>query len=525
MAVSTTATVNGEVRGTMSRHFEGSGNTVFATTSRTPIVYPDWWGATGNGTTDDTVALQAAFNAGAGNRITISPGNYKTTAVLIIPDHTVVQGSGQSLYGSNGSPTTINATTSGIAFAGTYSTLRDISISGPRSNTAETTSSDPETLQFGTVGVWLSGLSTAYPAAAGTTLENISISNFATGIATSNNSSTGDGGSYIQMNNVRIIRNCVGVAFTGTTTDVRIVNAQVFQNAKHGVYAGVSSYRIIHFVDSLFESNGSVAGISTGLQSSLAGIRTETATTNLHITDSYLEANYVAAGEGTSITFVNSFNSNERYWGPGRIVPNTLFGEQVIDWSPVDDIAGLWSIVGALTATSINTNADPFSTRITSAAVNGTQIAITKTNIDPNVKYLDPIQSTAGATIPAWVQMEFWIKFVSYPPAAGTWGAATSDFEPSITFRDHTGATGFTVDAIDHLDTSSYDFTDAKWHLITMIAPFQYGPAGLVGSVDQAQVQIQFRTAASAQSYAVTPLDVYVKTPVVTVYKLISGAH
>jgi len=63
MAVATTATVLGEVRGTMSQHFAGSGNVSFlgsATLSRTQYCFPQWWGATGDGTTDDTAAMFTA---------------------------------------------------------------------------------------------------------------------------------------------------------------------------------------------------------------------------------------------------------------------------------------------------------------------------------------------------------------------------------------------------------------------------------------------------------------------------------
>ena len=43
MAVSTTATINGEVRGTMSQHFAGSGNVVFPAGTATPIQYSQWF--------------------------------------------------------------------------------------------------------------------------------------------------------------------------------------------------------------------------------------------------------------------------------------------------------------------------------------------------------------------------------------------------------------------------------------------------------------------------------------------------
>jgi hypothetical protein len=53
----------------------------------------DDFGATGNGTTDDTTALQAAFTASASQVVTLPCGVYKTTAPLNVPASGVVRGS------------------------------------------------------------------------------------------------------------------------------------------------------------------------------------------------------------------------------------------------------------------------------------------------------------------------------------------------------------------------------------------------------------------------------------------------
>lgn len=55
-------------------------------------VYPQWWGALGDGSNDDTAALQQAFNRGGW--IVLLPGIYRTTGELTVPNNTKIEGSG-----------------------------------------------------------------------------------------------------------------------------------------------------------------------------------------------------------------------------------------------------------------------------------------------------------------------------------------------------------------------------------------------------------------------------------------------
>lgn len=52
------------------------------------------FGAAGDGTTDDTAALQAALNSGA-NTVYFPPGTYRITSTLTIPESTVLRGAGR----------------------------------------------------------------------------------------------------------------------------------------------------------------------------------------------------------------------------------------------------------------------------------------------------------------------------------------------------------------------------------------------------------------------------------------------
>lgn len=54
------------------------------------------YGATGDGATDDTAAVQAAFGAGAGGTVYFPPGHYSLTGPLTVPRDTTVSGAGSS---------------------------------------------------------------------------------------------------------------------------------------------------------------------------------------------------------------------------------------------------------------------------------------------------------------------------------------------------------------------------------------------------------------------------------------------
>lgn len=85
-AMATTATFNGEVRGTLSQHFAGSGTIVFTASSHVSEVYPEWWGAIGDGSTDDSAAINAACASivDSGAVSFRSAATYLSTAQLLI---------------------------------------------------------------------------------------------------------------------------------------------------------------------------------------------------------------------------------------------------------------------------------------------------------------------------------------------------------------------------------------------------------------------------------------------------------
>ena len=87
---STTATVGDDARLSFIATGTGATTRTLQNKLRDTVSVKDF-GATGDGSTDDTTALQAALDAGAGKCVYLPPGTYKTTAVLTISANTTVQ--------------------------------------------------------------------------------------------------------------------------------------------------------------------------------------------------------------------------------------------------------------------------------------------------------------------------------------------------------------------------------------------------------------------------------------------------
>lgn len=93
------------------------------------------YGATGNGTTDDTAALQAALNAASaagGGAVYIPRGTYKISAALAVDSSTIIQGDGMNVTIISQTSTTSDGLS---ATDKRYIVLRDFQLKGPSSGT------------------------------------------------------------------------------------------------------------------------------------------------------------------------------------------------------------------------------------------------------------------------------------------------------------------------------------------------------------------------------------------------------
>jgi len=95
-----TVTWKGAIEAPVSQIFSltGNGAVNFASPFRRSAVYPEWWGATGDGTTDDSAAINAAIAAvkRTGGTVLLSPATYAVaSSVNLTRGHVNLIGSGE----------------------------------------------------------------------------------------------------------------------------------------------------------------------------------------------------------------------------------------------------------------------------------------------------------------------------------------------------------------------------------------------------------------------------------------------
>jgi hypothetical protein len=76
-----TLTIDGSIDAPMQQVFTGPGKVAIGP-GRVPQVYPQWWGARGDGEHDDTAAIQAAIDAVGSGVVYFAPGAYANTGVM-----------------------------------------------------------------------------------------------------------------------------------------------------------------------------------------------------------------------------------------------------------------------------------------------------------------------------------------------------------------------------------------------------------------------------------------------------------
>lgn len=145
------------------------------------------YGAKGDGTTDDTTAINAALTAaGTGGRVMLTKGVYKVTGTLTIPQWCTLEGHAYEQGAGGSSPTELKFTTvTGAAVgivAGSLSTLRNLLVRGPGTMVGTTIGIDGATMF----------------------LDRVSVNNWATGIRVT-------GGYYATFQGVEWSRNKIGL--------------------------------------------------------------------------------------------------------------------------------------------------------------------------------------------------------------------------------------------------------------------------------------------------------------------------
>ena len=91
IATGNTLTINGNLEAGLYSIFSCTGTGKVVMGAEIAKV-PEWWGATGNGATDDTTALQAW--AACGGNLYLPKKTYKTTAAITVPQFAIIDGQG-----------------------------------------------------------------------------------------------------------------------------------------------------------------------------------------------------------------------------------------------------------------------------------------------------------------------------------------------------------------------------------------------------------------------------------------------
>jgi hypothetical protein len=88
-----TLTINGSFEAPMQQIFKGPGKVLIGP-GKVSEVFPQWWGARGDGRHDDTAAIQSAIDSISSGVVTLPPGVYINTGMTVKGDFTL-RGSGR----------------------------------------------------------------------------------------------------------------------------------------------------------------------------------------------------------------------------------------------------------------------------------------------------------------------------------------------------------------------------------------------------------------------------------------------
>lgn len=134
-----TLTLTGPVNATLSNHFSGAGKVYVG--PKTPSIYPEWFGALGDGSTDDTTGIQNAIYAaqttdngvavGGTSEVVLTGNFYKTTNQLVIYGRVPHEIEGSVFRGVTTNADIIYygpSNKSAIRLIGSFGTIRDLAI-------------------------------------------------------------------------------------------------------------------------------------------------------------------------------------------------------------------------------------------------------------------------------------------------------------------------------------------------------------------------------------------------------------
>lgn len=305
------------------------------------------WGATGDGTTDDSSALQAAATASEGHVLYLPPGSYSIGTGLTLPDDIIIQGAGTGatfLVHNAGTDALLTATGSSSDLAPSGIVIRDLTLQGGTGtgNGIELNgASGAHITQTHIENVFCDGLDGPYGIKATWALETM-----ITRCAFRNQAEIGIG--LIDSCNASVIRDCtLSNSGTGTTaidlvsdndnlTGVLIDGCVI--EAWRGSY-GIRASAVggVHIRNSHFEDN---RGVDIGVESSSPAFSHSVVIEGNHFSPDSSQTNLISL-EALNGTLIGNNISTKAVAletaGGGNVTYYTLLGNRFVSSASIDD--------------------------------------------------------------------------------------------------------------------------------------------------------------------------------------------
>lgn len=438
------------------------------------------YGAVGNGTTDDTAAIDAAYAACPEGGVILVPANgiYKYVGNLTVAKYVTIKSDGRSGYLNSNTPR-IKFTTGGIVVTNDgYVTIEDIDLVG--SSSLARTNVVPLSGTWGQIGI-------KQPTGAyNVRLRNVQIYNFDTG-------RLGQGGGlYGTTIDCKFFANVVHVAIDDSGGTFETYTNCDFRNAiRHGIYINDA---VMNFNSCLFESNGAVPGDLTGMTDYGQWVRG-----NSNVTFTNCWFNDVFNCESPAIVRMREFTKE----GLFHVIGDGVYADvHNLCTSPnllSTNIARDWLTLGTATvanhAATVGDKADY--TRITATTGTSAGVYFRDFTLAADLEALD----IYGAFISVDVQV-----VNGYQNAGFGFDAFPLVYQYS---GRNDGAT-----ATQWYDKSLYDFSDGLNHTINYWWAPRIDDSGNYLDITERNIsELQFQLLFYSNSFAANNLDVHVKNP------------
>lgn len=455
---------------------------------------------------DVSGAIQAAIDANPGREVFLPSGTYRCESPIVLgasgSGHDILRGEGFPAYQTGTRLDFIDC--NGIELENAYQSIGNLWITGDKSGGAV----DPETLDFGNVGIYISGAGTTSGSASG--VMNVTVEGFDTGIATKDTSAFA--GAYFILSNIVVLSCIVGYAITELTTQFNVTGGTIRNCTKHGVYTGpaLTEYQSVVFVDTIIES----CGTALSPDNANAGLCIR-GVCKFGMFGGYMEQVYVFVDQACSATFRKTWlQASCRLWGQGEIDISDSAGVQGQVISTNYDVTTYTN--ENITVTSTNTAANPRCYRIQSTTAPGSDVrtrGLFGLTTAGNTYFNSISRLNNNQSILGWVKIQFQVKYVHPLPTALGELNDGSGFGLNIRISGYTGFDSQANSA--NCDVDSFDVSDGKWHQITIIKPIRASASQYVqDTINTVQWWLDFQSG----NWDVTPLDMYTRGPTVTMY-------